>query len=103
MDRHTYSHDNSSKRLDGLKSINPARLERRPEGTGVMRKLLTLRNSAGDRIRLHLENSGGGIDNSFRRWMLEPDGWRCIETGELAQQSTIFRRVRRKPGASWRS
>jgi hypothetical protein len=69
-----------------------------------MRKLVTLRTETGKRISVHLDNWGGGIDRLYRRWMLEPDGWHCVDTGEIAQRaSLIFGRLsKRHTGANWR-
>jgi hypothetical protein len=61
-----------------------------------MRRLVALKTESGQRVYIHLDNWGGGVDRLFRRWMREHDGWRCLETGEMAHRTgLIFGRLSR--------
>ena len=65
-----------------------------------MRRLITLKTETGRRVYVHLDNSGAGVDRLYRRWSRERDGWRCIDTGEMAQLSGLIFNRRPKPSAS---
>jgi hypothetical protein len=67
-----------------------------------MRKSITLRTGDGKRIHLRLDNWGGGTDRLFRRWTREPDGWHCIDTGEIAQPASLFGWAGHFNSAAWR-
>lgn len=68
-----------------------------------MRRLIRLKTEAGRRIYVHLDHFGAGIDGLYRRWSHEPDGWHCIDTGEVAQVSgLIFNRRPKPPSQRWR-
>jgi hypothetical protein len=54
-----------------------------------MRKSITLRTGGGKRVHLRLDNWGVGTDKLFRRWTREPDGWHCVDTGEIAQRASL--------------
>jgi len=60
-----------------------------------MRKLVRLKTQEGERIFVHLDNWGGGIDRLFRRWTREHDGWRCVDTGQIARRASLFEGFRR--------
>ena len=67
-----------------------------------MRRLITLKTETGKRVYVRLDNFGAGIDRFFRRWSREPDGWRCVDTGELAQMSgLIFKRRQKLSARHW--
>jgi len=69
-----------------------------------MRRLITLRTEAGRRVYVHLDNLGAGVDRLYRRWSREPDGWHCVDTGEVAQISgLIFNRRLKQPAPRWRT
>jgi hypothetical protein len=72
-------------------------------GVIAMRRLITLKTETGRRVYVHLDNFGAGVDRLYRRWNRERDGWRCVDTGEVAQLSGLFFNRRPKPSAShWR-
>lgn len=50
-----------------------------------MKKVIKLRTADGHTIKVMLDNWGGGMDRFHRRWTLVPDGWHCVDSGELAQ------------------
>jgi hypothetical protein len=53
----------------------------------VSKEILTLKTGDGYRVRIILDNQGSGLDDILRRWRFEDPYWRCIDTGELAEQS----------------
>jgi hypothetical protein len=67
-----------------------------------MRKLITLRTGDGKRIYVHLDNWGGGNDKFYRRWTREPDGWHCIDTGEIAHRTSLLGRAVKSATMNWR-
>jgi hypothetical protein len=69
-----------------------------------MKRLITLKTDAGPRVYVHLDNWGAGIDRLHRRWTRESDGWRCVDTGEVAHPAGfIFGRMRKTSTAlRWR-
>jgi hypothetical protein len=60
-----------------------------------MRKLVRLKTQDGKRIFVHLDNWGGGIDRNYRRWTREHDGWRCVDTGQMAHPAGLFDGLRK--------
>ena len=48
--------------------------------------MMTLRTEKGGLVTVRLDNWGDGVDELHRRWTLRTEGWKCIETGELAHQ-----------------
>ena len=56
----------------------------------AMRRTIHLTTAQGKRVDLHLHNWGGGTDRMFRNWTKEPDGWHCVDTGEIGQPSRGF-------------
>jgi hypothetical protein len=52
-----------------------------------MKQILTLKTGDGRRVRIILDNRSSGLDETQRRWTLENPYWRCIDNGELAEQS----------------
>lgn len=74
------------------------------EEVTVMRRLITLRTDGGKRFYVRLDNLGSGIDRLYRRWSREPDGWHCVDTGEIAQVSgLIFKRRPKSASERWRN
>jgi hypothetical protein len=55
-----------------------------------MRKRLRLKTQDGTKVFVHLDNWGVGIDRMFRRWTREPDGWLCVDTGQIARRAGLF-------------
>jgi len=55
-----------------------------------MKKAIKLKTADGQTVRLVLDNWGGGIDRLHRRWTLRPEGWLCVDSGELAQGLDSF-------------
>jgi hypothetical protein len=55
-----------------------------------MKKVIKLRTADGQTVRVMLDNWGGGIDRLHRRWMLQPEGWHCVDNGEIAQTAGSF-------------
>ncbi len=51
---------------------------------------MAVRTDRGNRVVIHLDNWGGGTDRQFRRWIREPDGWRCLETGEMGRKTSLL-------------
>lgn len=49
--------------------------------------ILSLKTGEGSRVRIILDNRDSGLDDILRRWTFENPYWRCIDTGELAEQS----------------
>jgi hypothetical protein len=54
-----------------------------------MKQIVTLRTSGECIVRIVLDNWGSGLDQILRRWTLEGGCWRCTDTGELAEESTL--------------
>jgi hypothetical protein len=52
-----------------------------------MGRFVKLRTSAGQQIRVALENWGSGLDHAHRRWVMGDDYWQCVDTGETAESS----------------
>ena len=52
-----------------------------------MKEIVTLKTGSGCRVRIVLDNRGSGLDDILRRWTFEDPYWRCIDNGELAEQS----------------
>jgi len=55
-----------------------------------MRKRVRLKTQDGQKIFVQLHHWGGGIDRHFRRWTREHDGWRCLESGQVAHPASLF-------------
>ncbi len=55
-----------------------------------MRKVIKVKTTDGQTVKVMLDTWGGGVDRSHRRWTLQPDGWHCIDTGEIAQGLNSF-------------
>jgi len=53
-----------------------------------MKRYIKLTAQNGNRVRVHLDNSGSGVDSLYRRWVRNHDGWFCVDTGEFAQNAT---------------
>jgi hypothetical protein len=68
-----------------------------------MKKFITLRTDEGNRVLVSLDGWGAGVDRMHRRWTREPEGWRCIDTGEVAHKSgLLFRHAIRPLGIGHR-
>lgn len=52
-----------------------------------MKEILTLKTGDGSRVNIVLDNPGSGLDDILRRWTFYAVYWRCVDTGELAEQS----------------
>jgi hypothetical protein len=52
-----------------------------------MKEIVTLKTGDGCRVRIVLDDRGSGLDDIMRRWRFENPYWRCIESGELGEQS----------------
>jgi hypothetical protein len=52
-----------------------------------MREIVTLKTGDGCRISIVLDNRNSGLDDILRRWIFEDPYWRCIDNGQLAEQS----------------
>jgi hypothetical protein len=52
-----------------------------------MTQNIELKTSGGSRVLLVLENQCSGLDDLLRRWTFEEPYWRCVDTGELAEES----------------
>ena len=50
-----------------------------------MKKVIKLLTAHGKTVKVILDNWGGGMDHLHRRWTLQPDGWHCVDNGEIAQ------------------
>lgn len=61
-----------------------------------MKRVIHLKTASGETVRVMLDNWGGGMDRRHRRWTLQPEGWHCVDTGEVAQgvESFLSRPVR---------
>jgi hypothetical protein len=51
---------------------------------------MALKTDKGSRVVIHLDNWGGGVYRQLRRWTREYDGWRCVETGEIARKTNLL-------------
>ena len=68
-----------------------------------MRKFITLRTDDGRRVYVSLDGWGGGTDRFHRRWTRDPEGWRCVDSGEIAHRAgLLFTRPLRPLGAARR-
>ena len=68
-----------------------------------MKKYITLRTDRGDRVYLTLDGWGAGMDKLHRRWTRDPDGWRCLDSGDVAHSTgLLFARPLRTLGLSRR-
>jgi len=56
-----------------------------------MKKAIMLKTASGQTVKVMLDNWGGGIDRHHRRWTLQPEGWLCVDNGEMAQGLETFR------------
>ena len=52
-----------------------------------MRRTAKLRTSEGNKVSIVLENWGSGMDRAMRRWTWGDGHWRCMDSGEIAQES----------------
>ena len=52
-----------------------------------MKEIVTLKTGNGCRLQIVLDQRGSGLDDSLRRWTFENPYWRCMDTGELGEQS----------------
>jgi len=52
-------------------------------------KYLVLQNDKDERILICLDNWGDGVDQVNRRWVLQTNGWNCLETGETASPTRM--------------
>jgi hypothetical protein len=52
-----------------------------------MKRIVTLKTSEGSGLQIVLENWGSGLDDRRRRWTFEDPYWRCIDSGETAEQA----------------
>ncbi len=52
-----------------------------------MRMILILKTADGSRVRITLNNRGAGRDDILREWTFENPYWRCIDSGQLAEQA----------------
>ena len=57
---------------------------------------LVLQNDKDERILICL--GGDGVDQVNRRWVLQTNGWNCLETGETASPTRMrwFEYIRRR-------
>jgi len=55
-----------------------------------MKKVIKLKTASGQTVKVMLDNWGGGMDRLHRRWTLQPEGWCCVDNGELAQSLESF-------------
>jgi hypothetical protein len=55
-----------------------------------MKKVIKLKTTDGQTVKVMLDNWGGGMDRFHRRWTLQPEGWHCVDSGELAQSQPSF-------------
>jgi hypothetical protein len=68
-----------------------------------MKKYITLRTDKGDRVFLTLDGWGAGVDKLHRRWTRDPDGWRCLDNGDIAHKTgLLFSRPMRTLGLARR-
>jgi hypothetical protein len=50
-----------------------------------MKKVIKLIADNGQTVKVVLDNWGCGMDRQHRRWTLQPEGWLCVDNGEIAQ------------------
>jgi hypothetical protein len=50
-----------------------------------MKKVIKLETADGKIVKVMLDNWGCGMDRLHRRWMLQPEGWQCVDTGAVAR------------------
>jgi hypothetical protein len=50
-----------------------------------MKKVIKLKTASGQTVKVILDHWGSGTDALHRRWSLQPEGWYCLENGEVAQ------------------
>ena len=50
-----------------------------------MKKIIKLLTAHDETVKVTLDNWGGGMDHLYRRWTLHPEGWLCVDNGEIAQ------------------
>jgi hypothetical protein len=50
-----------------------------------MKKAIKLKTSNGLTVKVILDHWGSGTDGLHRRWSLQPEGWLCVENGEVGQ------------------
>ena len=50
-----------------------------------MKKVIKLLTAHNQTVKVMLDNWGGGMDRLHRRWTLQPEGWLCVDNGEIAQ------------------
>jgi hypothetical protein len=55
-----------------------------------MKKVIKLKTPSGQTVKVMLDNWGSGRDGVHRRWSLQPEGWHCVENGEVAQSQNSF-------------
>lgn len=55
-----------------------------------MRKVIQLKTASGETVKVILDSWGGGMDRHHRRWTLQPEGWHCVDSGEIAQSLETF-------------
>jgi hypothetical protein len=55
-----------------------------------MKKVIKLKTAGGQTVKVMLDNWGGGMDRLHRRWTLQPEGWHCVDNGEVAQSLESF-------------
>jgi hypothetical protein len=55
-----------------------------------MKKVVMVKTAAGQTVKVMLDNWGGRMDRLHRRWTLAPEGWHCVDTGEIAQSLQTF-------------
>jgi hypothetical protein len=50
-----------------------------------MKKVIKVITADGQTVKVMLDNWGGGAAPLHRRWTLQPEGWYCVDNGQLAQ------------------
>jgi hypothetical protein len=55
-----------------------------------MKKVIRLITASGQTVKVMLDNWGSGMDGLHRRWLLQPEGWHCVDNGEGAQSQNSF-------------
>jgi len=55
-----------------------------------MKKVIKLKTPSGQTVKVMLDNWGSGLDGLHRRWSLQPEGWLCVDNGEIAQSQNSF-------------
>jgi len=54
-----------------------------------MRRIIRPRTSEGHKLHIALEHWGSGLDRTLRRWALADGHWKCMDTGELAEEAGL--------------